>query len=90
MFLLTCLDHVLALGADGPHATVHIQRVLIAKPLQLAVDDNEGPGATDARAERDGGVIVIIVNVVERTQLLIQEKVHSSQISIIPNHKINQ
>ncbi len=47
--LVLGLDHVVALGAQAGHVTVHVHRLLVLHPLQHRVDDDEGTGSPHPR-----------------------------------------
>ena len=49
--LVLGLDHVVALGAEAGHVTVHVHRLLVLHPLQHGVDDNEGTRSAHPRTD---------------------------------------
>ena len=48
--LVLSLNHVVSLGSETSHVTIHIHRLLVLHPLQHAVDHYEGTGPAHPRA----------------------------------------
>lgn len=52
--LVLGLHHVLALRPQISHARANVQGALVAQSFQLAIDDDERPGATNAGTGKEG------------------------------------